>query len=1018
MTRFLSWWLDIERRQSLLVFTLILALCGYALKTVLQSEIQAFPELTNVQVQVITQFQGKAAEEVERQITIPMEVALTGINSLINQRSISLFGLSVITLTFDDSTQLRQARIDVAQRLGDASLPDGVKPTLSPESTPSGEIFRYTLESRVPIDEARFLQDWNLEREFKTIPGVADVVSFGGPTRTIEVQLNVPQLSTLGLSPSNIAQSLGQNHANAGGSIITHGSEAFVVRSLGLFEKPEDLESAVIGTAHGTPIRVRDVGNVRIGHHVRLGQVGENENNDVVEGIILLRQGSDTLDTCKKIRQKISELNSSGQLPGITIKPYYDRTELIANSSKTVFHNIILGIILVCVVLILGLGLDAWPIVLGVTIIIPFALMIAFLGVWAFGYAPNLISLGAVDFGIIIETAIFAGEAAIFAVYTSRRRDDEILAKSIGGVLAPAFLCAGLLLIAFIPILSLQRVEGRIFKPLGITLISALLGGQLGALIFIPIFARKIKPNISHDAFLDPYLKKLTVQCKRIISYFSKVNHARIKIGLAFTVTIFGLYLVTGREFLPQLNEGALYIRATAPPTISRLGSVNLAEKIRRNLKTIPEVTNVVSQIGRPDDGTDVNGFDNIEFFVSLKSQNEWKSAKTIDGITTIAENSLKDIQGVLFNYSQPIKDNVDEAISGVKGELVVKIFGPNLIELQKYANQITALVKTIPGAQDVASEHLLGQPELRFTMNHDLLARYGLRVSDAEDVLEAGLMGKLATKMIDEQGRSTEVLVKPMFQEGVDQNAISSLPVLTPEGAKIPLGDVSDPSLVEGVGSIYREQGLRRIAVKCSVRSRAVVDFVKDANQAIAEKIKLPSNYRIVWSGSFENADRAMNQFLVIVPLCVLAMVVLLFSWFGNWSDVGIVVWEIPFSALGALLALKIGGLNLSISAAAGGIVLIGVSLLSGIMLLSDYKITKSIFKALENKIRGIVISNSVAIVGLIPAAFSHGIGSETAKPFAVAILGGLITSLIFTLTVLPALIGKSKETKTPDEL
>ncbi len=1006
MNIFLSWWIHFQQRKTLLFFFVVLAFCGYGLKIAFQSEIQAFPELTNVQVQVITQFQGKAAEEVERQITIPLEVALTGISGLINQRSISLFGLSVITLTFDDDTQLRQARIDVGQRLGDATLPEGVRPSLSPESSASGEIFRYTLDTKVPVDEARFLEDWNLEREFKSINGVADVVSFGGPTRTIEVQLNVSQLNALGLTASSVAQALGQNHANAGGSIITHGAEAFVVRSLGLFERPEDLQTAVIGTSHGTPIRVSDIGTVRIGHHVRLGQVGYNRRNDVVEGIILLRQGSDTLKTCRLINEKIEEINNSGQLPGIKIVPYYDRTDLITKSSKTVFHNIIFGIILVCILLILGLGFEAWPVVLGISIIIPFALMIAFLGIRIFGFEPNLISLGAVDFGIIIETAIFAGEAALFAIYNQRNSENKTLADAIGGVLAPAFLCAGLLFIAFIPILSLQRVEGRIFRPLGITLISALVGGQIGALIFIPFFAKKINVHFSNKAFFDPYLIHLANFCKKIIMIVSRIKYQKTIIGACFFFLISGLYLMTGREFLPQLNEGALYIRATAPPTISREGAVELAQQIRMRLKAIPEVIDVVSQIGRPDDGTDVNGFDNIEIFVTLESQDKWKSAKDIDGFIQLAEKQVNDLPGVLFNFSQPIKDNVDEAISGVKGELVVKVFGPGLTELQSAANQIATILKGVRGSDDVAAEHLLGQPELRFTMNHDLLARYGLRVTDAEDVLETGLMGKLAAKMIDEQGRSVEVLVKPQFEDGVDQRAISGLTVLTPEGAKIRLSDVSDPALVEGVGNIYREQGLRRIAVKCSVRGRAVVDFVKEANQIIKEKVKLPPHYKLVWSGSFENADRASKQFLLIVPFCILAMIVLLYSWFENWRDVGIVLWEIPFSALGSLLALKMFGLNLSISAAAGGVVLIGLSLLSGIMLLSEYKVLKSVFKAVDHKIRGIVISNGVAIVGLMPAAFSHGIGSETAKPFAVAILGGLLSSLIFTLVLLPGFI------------
>jgi cobalt-zinc-cadmium resistance protein CzcA len=895
--------------------------------------------------------------------------------------------------------------------LGDADIPDSVKPSLSPESTPVGEIFRYTLEGDLPVDELRLIEDWTLEREFKSIPGVADVVSFGGPTRTIDVKLDLSLMKALGLKVSDVAQSLGQNHANAGGSVITHGSESYIVRSLGLYERPEDLELAVISTQKNVPVHVRDIGRVEMGHKPRLGQVGKNENDDTVEGIILLRQGSDTLKTCEEIKKRIERLNSSVLPKGAHIVPYYDRTELIRRSSHTVFHNILFGVFLVCAILILGFGIEQWALCLAVALIIPFALLVAFVGVSWSGYTPNLISLGAVDFGIIVETAIFAAEALIAAIALKGKNTSETIVESLSEVFGPALLCAGLLLVAFVPILSLQRIEGRIFRPLGITLVSAVIGGQLGALILIPAFGL-LAPSLSRkDSKIEHFIHSVLEKFKKLSrKIYLKIDRPVLVFGIIFAIALALTGLGLGREFLPNLNEGALYIRATAPPTISREASAELANRIRMKLKEIPEVEEVITQNGRPDDGTDVNGFDNIEAFVVLKPPEEWKSSSTLDGLTAIAQKKLDPIEGVEFNYSQPIKDNVDEAISGVKGELVVKVFGPKLEELQGYANEIEKVLKSIRGADDVGAEQLLGQPELRFNMNRDLLSRYGLRVTDAEDVLETALLGKTSAKLIDEQGRAVEIVVKPDLPPQPSLDLLLSLPIITADGAKIPLGDVSNAGLTEGVSRVYREQGERRIAVKCSVRERAVVDFVNEANQKIREKVKLGPRYQMVWSGSFENAARAAGQFMLVVPLCMLAMLVILYTWFGSWQTVGFLLWEIPFAGVGGLLALRLFGLNLSISAAAGGIVLIGVSFLTGMMLISEWLRTGSSWKALEEKGKSILLSSGVAIVGLVPAAFSHGIGSETAKPFAVMILGGLTSALIFTLLLMPVLLERAK--------
>ncbi len=1005
-----SGWISFQKNQSLLFAFGLVAFLAFGLWMVTKSEIEAFPEFTNTQVQIITQFPGKASEEVERQVTIPLEIATNGLPGLINQRSTSIFGLSVITLTFDDNVIGRQARLDVSQRLNDADLPDGVKPTLSPDSTPVGEIFRYTLSGSTSVDELRLTQDWTLERAFKSIPGVADVVSFGGPIRTLEIKLDVPRMKSLNLSATNVAQALGQNHANAGGAFLSHGEEGYIVRSLGMYEKPENLEAAVVMTQKGVPIHVRDIGHVGFGHRPRLGIVGRNEADDVVEGIILLRQGADSLQTCQQIRALIEKLNNEVLPATVRIEPYYDRTDLISRSSHTVFHNVVVGVLLVSLFLLFGLGLPYWPIVLSVATIIPFSLLMVFIVLRLFGLPPNLISLGAVDFGIIIETAIFAAEAVILALAQKELRDPENEGRTFSDVMGPALLCALILLIAFIPILSLQRVEGRIFRPLGVTLLAALLGGQIGTFIFIPLGARWCPPGRLELSRMDRIFDRILEMCRRLVAKISLIPQLGIKVGLSLIILIFISTWGLGREFLPQLNEGSLYIRATAPSTISIEAATDLASKIRRRLMEIPDVVDVVSQTGRPDDGTDVNGFDNSEILVTMKPPDEWKTASTIEGLTAVAQSKLSDIDGVDFNFSQPIKDNVDEAISGVKGELVVKVFGPKIETLQSLGDQIGKILRTVPGVDDVGVESLLGQPEMRFQMNREVLAHYGLRVADTEDVIETSVMGKLAGKMIDELGRAIPIIVKPNLPEEPSADLLSTLPVFSAEGLKIPLSEVSSHELSEGVGHIYRETGERRIAVKCSVRNRSVVEFVRDANLRLKENLKLPEHYRLAWSGSFENAQRAGNQLLIVVPLCLLAIIVLLMSWFKDWKMVGTLLWEIPFAALGGLIALRLFGLNFSISAAAGGIVLIGVTALTGMMYLSEWRIHRQTGKAILEKGRSIIISNAVAIIGLIPASFSHGIGSETAKPFAVMILGGLITSLVLSLTLLPALAEQLK--------
>jgi cobalt-zinc-cadmium resistance protein CzcA len=1035
MKKLLETLLSVQKKYSVLFFAILLGVIATMVMIALNSKIDAFPDFTNIQVQIITLVPGKAAEEVERLVTIPLESAVNGVEGLLDQRSISQFGLSVITLTFEDNVESRQARLAVSQRIEDASLPDGIKPDLSPDSTPIGEIYRYTLQGDKPVDELRLIEDWTLEREFKSIQGVADVNSFGGPVRQIEVQIDQAKLKTVGLSINDVAQGLSDSHLNAGGSYITHGQESYLVRSIGVFHKPEELEDAVIASVNTVPVKVRDIGKVVIGHKLRLGQVGRNRDDDVVQGIVLMRTGGDALKICQRIKEKVKYLNENVLPKGVKLVPCYDRTDLITRCTHTIAHNVLFGILLVVILLIAAFGLQYWKLILGVTVVIPFALLSAFFGLFLLGISPNLISLGAVDFGIIVETSIFAAEAVILN-FKWKRFDGKNLVSTLSEVLAPGLVSAAILIVAFVPILSLEHVTGRIFRPLAITLICALIGGQLGAFLFIPTFASWVNPEVHRKSLGEDSIEKFIEYCSWLGKKLSIIPMWAVGIILAGVIGL--LLMGLGAEFLPNLNEGNLWIHAYAPQSISREAMVEITAKIRERLMRIPEVVDVVSQIGRPDDGTDTGGINFDEISVVLKPPEQWKSAKTVDGFIALAAKELQSIEGVDFAFSQYIQDNIDEAISGAKGgSLALKIYGPDLAKLAEIGNQVQSILSGVQGVGDCTVDELFGQPEIRFNINRALADRYGLRVADAEGVLENALMGKFATQLVDEFGRAVDIVVKPELNAEPNIGNLKNLPILTASGSKVPLGAVADAKLTEGLVRIYRDGSERFIAIALSVRDRAVVDFVNDAMSKINKAVHLPEHYRFEWAGSFQNAREASRKLMVIIPICLAIILIILVSWYKKWKYALLMFWEIPFALIGGILALRLMNLNMSISAASGAVILVGVSFLTAMMLITDwvglgdymngvkrhgpdaaasrmlntdYTELGSIWAALKRRGPGMVISNGVAIVGLIPAAFSTGVGSEMARPFAVMIFGGLISSLLFSITVLPAMLSRVK--------
>lgn len=1012
--------LEWESKQRLLFYTVLFSIFALFLKITLSGEVQAFPDFTNVQVQVITQYPGKSAEEIERIVTRPLESNLSGLPGLVGVRSLSIFGLSTITLTFDDHTDSKNARVEARQRLRDVNLPDEAVPTLGPDSTPIGEIYRYTIAGDMPTADKRLVQDWVLERELKSIPGVADVVTFGGPIKTIDVRLNESKLRTLGLTYEDVADAIRRNHSNAGGGYLTLGEEDYLVRSVGLMNSTEDLADSVVSNDKGRPIRLKDLGQIEISSRPRLGQVGRDDDDDVVEGIVLLRTGYNTLETCNKIKEKLASIAEKYEPQHFSFNQAYDRTRLIAKATGTVTHNVLFGVFLVVAMLFFGLGRYYWSLIAAVALVIPFALLFALVGIRMLGLNPNLISVGAVDFGIIIESAIFGAEGLIHLHHLKGRRLERgEISKALADVLKTALLCGILLAIAFVPIVALERVEGKIFRPLGLTLLCAVAGGFIGALVFLPIATRWFPERIPHETMFDDLSLKIIEKLKSIHAWFTDGKKSYAVVAAFSVVGLIALFSLE-REFLPNMNEGSLYVRVQAPKTIALQRSVDLASDIRDTIRTLPEVETVISQVGRPDDGTDTNGFDNMEILVALKDPDQWKSAHTIDGLAKILDEKLSAFPGVMFSFSQPIKDNVDEAISGVKGELVLKVFGNDITQMQAQANQIKSILEAMPITDQVLIDELTGQPELRYNFDRNFISRIGASVASAQKVIEAGVRGYDAAAIMDQEARLVPVVLKPEMDHEPTADDLLLLSVPNSQNSSTSLKSLGSYALKDGVGKIYREDGRRRIALRISPKGVSMVDYVGKADAEIRAKFgkTLPvegtSGHDLTtlpdmkWAGAFENARRAALQFAQTVPLCLFFIVVLLFAWIQTWDLVCATLLQVPFCVVGALVGLRLFGLSLSISAACGIIVVIGVSLLTGMMIIKKVKEGLNGSEAVTDSLKGVLLSNLVAIIGLVPAAFSSAIGSETAKPFAVAILIGLISSLICSLTIYPFLIDR----------
>ena len=983
--------------------------------------IDAFPDVTNTKVTVITQWPGRSAEEVEKFITIPIEIAMNSVQNKTDIRSTTLFGLSVLHVMFEDDVDDFVARQQVYNLLNDADLPDGVTPEVQPLYGPTGEIFRYTLRSeKRDVRELKTLQDWVIERNLRAVSGVADIVSFGGEVKTFEVSVNPHQLKNYGITSLELYQAIANSNINVGGDVITKSSQAYVVRGIGLINDMEELRNIVVKNIHGTPVLVRHLAEVHEACLPRLGQVGRMAEDDVVQGIVIMRKGENPAEVIDALKAKIEYINKEVLPEDVQIVTFYDRENLVNLAVHTVSRNLVEGILLVTFIVLIFMA--DWRTTVVVAVVIPLALLFAFICLRVMGMSANLLSMGAIDFGIIIDGAVVMVEGIFVAL---DRKAKEVgmptfnLMSKMGLIRQTAkekaravFFSKLIIITALIPIFSFQKVEGKMFSPLAYTLGFALLGALLFTLTLVPVMSSMLlKRNVREkNNFFVRFINGKSV------AFFDKC-HARRKmsVGIAGIVAVGGLWMFTllGTEFLPQLNEGSIYIRATLPQSISLNESVQLASKMRARLAAYPEVKQVLSQTGRPNDGTDATGFYNIEFHVDIYPEKEWESGLDKMQLIEKMQEDLSMYPGIDFNFSQPITDNVEEAASGVKGSIAVKVFGKDLYRSEKIAMEIDKILATVEGIEDLGVIRNIGQPELRIELDEGRLARYGVSKEDVQAIIEMAIGGKSASLLYeDERKFNIMVRYKPEFRQ--DEEEIGKILVPTMDGAMIPIKELAEIRTITGPLLIFRDNHARFCAVKFSVRGRDMGTAVAEAQEKVNASVRLPEGYSLKWTGDFENQQRATKRLSQVVPVSIVIIFVILFILFSNARDAGLVLLNVPFAAAGGIVALWATGFNFSISAGIGFIALFGICIQNGVIMISDIKhnlkerlaLSCAVKESVRSRVRPVVMTAAMAAIGLMPAAVSHGIGSESQRPLAIVIIGGLVGATFFALFVFPLIV------------
>ena len=1013
ISRIISFALN-QRLLVLIIGAIMLAWGAYSFK---QLPIEAYPDVMNTQVQIIAQWPGHAAEEVEQQMSVPLETVLNGVPHVSSLRSRSLFGLSVIYLTFDDGIDDYFAREQVNEAIGAATLPTGVQAQMSPMASATGEIFRYTITG-ASVMKLKEIEDWTLEKEFKSIPGVADVNSFGGTTKQFQVLLDPAKLRQYNVTVANVETAISNSNSNAGGSYVERGSEEYIVRGLGLFHDEKDIENVVVTANLGTPIFVRDVATVRIGYVPRLGKVGvwlgtgKPDVDDAVEGIVLLRRGETPDPVLIRIHKKVEELNKSILPKGVKLIPIIDRTDLVHTTSHTVEHNLLEGVLLVSVILFLFLGNIRAAVIVALTI--PFGLLFAFSCMDMIHVPANLLSLGAIDFGVIVNGSVIMVENIYRKL--GMRSPTETVAQCIQDaakeVQSEIFFTTIIIIMAYLPLFTMQSVEKKMFAPMAYTISLALVGSLIMAIIIAPALCSlllKGKLKVSENKASQVMYALYRPVLEWVLAHPLTV--------IVTSASIFGLSLLImpklGTEFLPHLDEGNLWIRATMPSTISYTEAAQMVPKIRHIMEGYSPVKQVVSQLGRPDDGTDATGFYNAEFLVDLKPYDTWKDFKSKDELIEKMNAELTKIPGVGINFSQNIEDNVEEAVTGVKGELAVKLFGDDLDLLTKKASEMEKVMGSIKGIVDLDTFEETGEPQIQVRINREKVARYNCNVQDVQDAVATAIGGQAFTQLLDGEKRF-DVVARLDREHRRDIEQIRNIAVSTPDGYRIPLSQLASIRVARGAAFIYREGNKRFIAVKFGVRNRDIGGAVAEAQARVAKEVKMPDGYYTTWGGEFENLERAQARLMVIIPLTLFLIFGILYMLFNKLSCALIVMMNVPLSLSGAIFALYVTGFHVSVSAAVGFIALSGVAVQNGVIMVSYIDHLRMQGESLKNavvegaviRLRPVLMTALLASIGLIPAALSHGIGSDTQKPLAIAIIGGLVADVLTgTLILLPVL-------------
>jgi heavy metal efflux system protein len=989
--------------------------------------VEAYPDVANNYVTIITQWPGRAAEEVEQQVSIPLEIAMNGIPHLENLRSVSLAGLSSVTMIFDDDSINDWNRAKVVERLTQVILPQGLQPQIGTDWSPVGQIYFFSLHSSNPkydVMELKSLEDWVVEKAFKSVPNVVDVASFGGPTREYQVRLDPDKLISYGLSIGQVEQQLASNNVNGGGNFIQSGSQQINVREVGLVSNIHDVADTVLTTKSGTPLRIRDIATVQQGAKVRLGQFARArhlssgrivDNDDVVSGIVLLRKGAESDSTLVAVHKKVEELNH-GLLPrGVEVVPFLDRSDLVHLTTHTVLHNLIEGILLVSLILFVFLGNIRGALI--VTLTIPFALLFASICLKLAGIPANLLSLGALDFGMIVEGAVVMIENIVRLLSHPTEAADETVKQKIKRatheVQRPVFYSIAIIITAYLPIFTLQAVEGRLFKPMAWTVAFALLGALIYSMLIAPVIAAVVYPKGTKE-WHNPLMGWLTRMYDTALGAAIRwrwVTAGTAVLILAGTVV---LSLGIGSEFLPHLDEGAIWVRGTLAPSTGQNDGIALANRTRILLCSFPEVPQCTSQVGRPDDGTDTTGFFNTEYFVDLKPKEQWRPVfrQRKEELIAAMNRELEKIPGVIWNFSQPISDNMEEAVSGVKGELAVKLYGTDLRTLESTAQKIINVMRTVPGVEDLGLFRVIGQPNLNFSVQRDKAARYQINAADVQDAIQTAVGGNAVTQVLQGEERYDLVLrYLPQYRD--TKEAIENIRLLSPSGERVSLAQLTDIQTVDGASEIYREGSQRYVAIKYGVRGRDLGSTVQEAIQKVTAQVKLPQGYIINWAGEYASQQRAQRRLMLIIPLTLLLIFFILYTMFNSMKWAGLVLMNVAMAPVGGLLALLWSGTNFSVSSGVGFLALFGVSVQTGVIMVEYMNQLRSRGHSVQDaarrgavlRFRPILMTMLVASLGLVPAATSHGIGSDSQRPFAIVIVGGLMAVLVMSIFLLPTL-------------